>query len=110
MTDTYGPARSAINPTLRVLQFSKSQQKDLPGRVRTLTRKDLLDEVNKQASIQTSFAPSPQRLIIDTDMSSDCDDVGAVCMAHALMDRGEADLLARSLRILDQMLVKHMCN
>ena len=36
----------------------------------------------------------PQRLIIDTDMSSDCDDVGAVCLAHALMDAGEADLLA----------------
>ena len=27
-------------------------------------------------------------------MSSDCDDVGAVCMAHALMDAGEAELLA----------------
>ena len=44
------------------------------------------------------YAPSPpsppQRLIIDTDMSSDCDDVGAVCMAHALMDAGEAELLA----------------
>jgi inosine-uridine nucleoside N-ribohydrolase len=36
----------------------------------------------------------PQRLIIDTDMSGDCDDVGAVCMAHALMDNGEAELLA----------------
>ena len=35
-----------------------------------------------------------QRLIIDTDMSSDCDDVGAVCIAHALMDRGEAELVA----------------
>ena len=36
----------------------------------------------------------PQRIIIDTDMSTDCDDVGAVCMAHALMDMGEANLLA----------------
>ena len=35
-----------------------------------------------------------QRLIIDTDMSSDCDDVGALCLAHALMMRGEADLIA----------------
>ncbi|KAL3929133.1 MAG: hypothetical protein SGPRY_002090, partial [Prymnesium sp.] len=33
-------------------------------------------------------------LIIDTDMSFDVDDVGAICIAHALMDRGEADLLA----------------
>lgn len=34
------------------------------------------------------------RLIIDTDMSTDCDDVGATCIAHALMDRGEVDLIA----------------
>eukprot|EP00038_Savillea_parva_P013240 m.209798 g.209798 ORF g.209798 m.209798 type:complete len:360 (-) comp24737_c0_seq1:118-1197(-) len=34
------------------------------------------------------------RLIIDTDMSGDCDDVGAVCIANALMDRGEAELVA----------------
>merc|ERR1719460_1715440 len=37
---------------------------------------------------------SPTQLIIDTDMSGDCDDVGAVCIAHALMMRGEAKLLA----------------
>lgn len=33
-------------------------------------------------------------LIIDTDMSFDVDDVGAICIAHAMMDRGEAKLLA----------------
>lgn len=38
-------------------------------------------------------APTPQ-LIIDTDMSFDVDDVGAVCLAHALADRGEAELVA----------------
>jgi hypothetical protein len=45
-----------------------------------------------------SAAPAPLAhavpLIIDTDMSFDVDDVGAVCLAHALMDRGEAVLLA----------------
>lgn len=34
------------------------------------------------------------QLIIDTDLSIDVDDVGALCIAHALADRGEADLLA----------------
>lgn len=34
------------------------------------------------------------KLIIDTDMSIDADDVGALCMAHALVDRGEAEILA----------------
>ena len=32
----------------------------------------------------------PVPLIIDTDMSFDVDDVGAVCVAHALADRGAA--------------------
>ena len=33
-------------------------------------------------------------LILDTDMSIDVDDVGALCAAHALVDAGEATLLA----------------
>ena len=37
---------------------------------------------------------APVQLIIDTDMSSDVDDVAAVCAAHALADRGEAELAA----------------
>merc|ERR1712000_770280 len=34
------------------------------------------------------------KLIIDTDASGDCDDVGAICIANALADNGEAELLA----------------
>ena len=37
---------------------------------------------------------APVKLIIDTDMSTDCDDVGALCVAHALADRGEAEIIA----------------
>ena len=33
-------------------------------------------------------------LIIDTDLSIDVDDLGALCVAHALADRGEVELLA----------------
>lgn len=36
----------------------------------------------------------PVRLILDTDMDSDCDDVGGMAIMHVLADRGEADLLA----------------
>lgn len=36
----------------------------------------------------------PLRLIIDTDMSTDCDDVGALCITHAMMNAGEVDLVA----------------
>ena len=37
---------------------------------------------------------APVPIIIDTDMSIDTDDVGAMCVAHALEDRGEATILA----------------
>ena len=37
---------------------------------------------------------TPVPLIIDTDASFDVDDVVAICMAHALMDKGEVDIKA----------------
>ncbi|HVJ85837.1 MAG TPA: hypothetical protein VM452_09355 [Caulifigura sp.] len=36
----------------------------------------------------------PVQLILDFDMESDCDDAGALAMAHILADRGECDILA----------------
>ena len=36
----------------------------------------------------------PVRIILDTDMSGDCDDAGALAVLHALADRGECELLA----------------
>ena len=36
----------------------------------------------------------PVRLILDSDMDSDCDDVGALVVLHALADRGEVEPLA----------------
>lgn len=38
-------------------------------------------------------AAEPVRLILDTDMDSDCDDVGALAMLHAMADGGEVELL-----------------
>ncbi|HYG77543.1 MAG TPA: nucleoside hydrolase [Planctomycetota bacterium] len=36
----------------------------------------------------------PVKIIFDTDMDSDCDDVGALAMLHVMADRGEAEILA----------------
>ncbi len=36
----------------------------------------------------------PVRLIFDTDIQGDVDDVGTVTLLHALADRGEVELLA----------------
>lgn len=40
-----------------------------------------------------SSAQTPVRLILDTDIESDVDDVGTVAVLHALADRGEVNLL-----------------
>ena len=53
----------------------------------------------KPGELQRPRMPvEPVRLIIDTDIGGggcrDVDDVGAICLAHALADRGEARLLA----------------
>jgi hypothetical protein len=39
--------------------------------------------------LATAVVAGSVRLIIDTDMSTDCDDVAAVCIANALHNRGE---------------------
>ena len=41
--------------------------------------------------------PPPVRLIFDTDMMGDVDDVGTVAVLHALADRGEVRILAMGL-------------
>jgi inosine-uridine nucleoside N-ribohydrolase len=41
-----------------------------------------------------AFAAPPAKVIFDTDMSLDVDDVGALALLHALADRGEAEILA----------------
>jgi inosine-uridine nucleoside N-ribohydrolase len=41
-----------------------------------------------------SSSPHRARIIIDTDIGSDCDDAGALATLHALADSGEAEILA----------------
>ena len=55
------------------------------------------------ASTSVSAAGVP--LIIDTDASFDVDDVVAVCMAHALMDRGEVDIKVMKLMMMMMMMM-----
>ena len=50
------------------------------------------------STLTAVMAASPVKLIIDTDIGGggcrDVDDVAAVCIANALVDNGEAELLA----------------
>lgn len=45
------------------------------------------------ASVSSAQAP-PVKVIFDTDLAADVDDVGALAVLHALADRGEAEILA----------------
>ena len=50
------------------------------------------------AAATVALAAPPVKLVLDTDMGGgacrDVDDVVALCIAHALVDNGEAELLA----------------
>jgi len=48
-------------------------------------------------SISTTRADQPVRLVFDTDMMGDVDDVGTVALLHALADAGEVEILAMGL-------------
>jgi Inosine-uridine preferring nucleoside hydrolase len=46
--------------------------------------------------------PAPVPVVLDTDMGSDVDDVGAVAVLHALANRGEAKILAMGVSIKNE--------
>lgn len=48
----------------------------------------------ESARAQPEKKVTPKKIIFDTDLSSDVDDVGAVSVLHALADKGELNLLA----------------
>lgn len=50
--------------------------------------------VSPVESTDRAEPPPPVKVIFDTDMDSDCDDIGALAVLHALADRGEAEILA----------------
>ena len=53
--------------------------------------------VSSASVAQADNDPQPVRLIFDTDMMGDVDDVGAVAVLHALADQGELEPLAMGL-------------
>jgi hypothetical protein len=54
----------------------------------------MLGTVSVVSEAAARKASPPVRIIFDTDMTEDVDDVGALAMLHALADRGEAEILA----------------
>ncbi|MCO8120524.1 nucleoside hydrolase [Stieleria sp. TO1_6] len=54
----------------------------------------LADPTASAQDQQSAAFDAPVHVIFDTDMASDCDDVGALAVLHALADSGEAEILA----------------
>lgn len=51
-------------------------------------------ESNGQGSDRVKTTDGPKKIIFDTDMGPDYDDIGAIAMLHALADQGECEILA----------------
>src|SRR5437763_4578522 len=45
--------------------------------------------------------PATIKIILDTDMETDCDDAGALAVLHALADNGECEILATVVSVRD---------
>jgi len=58
-----------------------------------MNRKTFLSTV-AASSLAPAGRPTPVKIIFDTDLESDVDDVGSVALLHALADRGECEILA----------------
>lgn len=54
----------------------------------------LLAVFSTVAALAISAHSEPVRIIVDTDMMTDCDDAGAFAVLHALADKGECEILA----------------
>jgi inosine-uridine nucleoside N-ribohydrolase len=54
-------------------------------------------------AVQLSVAQSvpPVKIILDTDMAADCDDLGAVAVLHALANQGKANILGMVCNVSD---------
>jgi copper(I)-binding protein len=60
------------------------------------------NEANNQLDLSYQVAPLPvPRIILDTDMSADCDDLGAVAVLHALANQGKAEILGMVCNVSD---------
>src|SRR5690606_19727593 len=49
---------------------------------------------NEVSATTEAAAIEPMKIIFDTDMSSDCDDAGALAVAHYLVDQGACEIIA----------------
>ena len=75
-----------LTPTLKAGTYLQSRVNDL---FMTLTSSKVNSSKQNFTKMQI-----PVKVIIDTDMDSDVDDVGALAMLHAMMDNGEVEILA----------------
>jgi Inosine-uridine preferring nucleoside hydrolase len=49
------------------------------------------------------LSAAPVKIFFDTDMTTDCDDAGAMAVLHALSDRGECEILATVTSVRDPL-------
>ena len=94
--------RLAVEPaadggTRVVCTFPHAHRDDMPdddARRRARRRGRMTPALLLLAATAAGSPPVPVPIIFDTDMDTDCDDVGALAVLHALADLGECEILA----------------
>jgi inosine-uridine nucleoside N-ribohydrolase len=116
--DSVSPGDGTWNQTWRIGTLSVGQSKaftftDLtaPSALGTYTFRAFIDgpgkttesnEANNEQELSYQVAPlSVPRIILDTDLASDCDDLGAVAVLHALANQGKAEILGMVCNVSD---------
>ena len=104
--------RNALLIFFTVIALSGCKESGLPSSKQSVllsqsatTKKTSADLKSNNAFATTNISNPPHaptwkktqintKLIFDTDIAEDCDDVGAMAVLHALADKGEVDILA----------------
>jgi inosine-uridine nucleoside N-ribohydrolase len=66
-----------------------------------MRRIHLLTSLLVFASSEICTSAAPVKILFDTDMTTDCDDAGALAVLHTLADRGECEILATVTSVSD---------
>ena len=74
--------------TLMILAHPNEPKENL-----SILRKDLVNSYGEFPHGDQTDTTRRLKLIFDTDIAEDCDDVGAMAVLHALADKGEIDIL-----------------
>ena len=84
-----------MNEILKFMRFRLANRRTrITGTLSILYMTLMVGAIAFLMTTANAETPKPKKVILETDMTFDVDDVGALAMLHALEDQGKIDLLA----------------